>query len=149
VPAADARPSIDEWPADDTGPAGAGPSVVENCSAVRVIDPWTSRSSVGAAEECLLSSICLKRIAPAITTAGHAGGCCDAQISVGRTQEAPGFTGGFMMWLDAASIRGPFDFQSNALPTELPSRGDQLVELDPGRDVPSRRVTRLCDPDRT
>ena len=41
-----------------------------------------------------------------------------------RNKKTPGFTGGFLLWLDAASIRGPFDFQSNALPTELSSRGD-------------------------
>ena len=59
-----------------------------------------------------------------------------------RNKKTPGFTGGFPRWLDAASIRGPFDFQSNALPTELPSR-------DAHPEVGIRRTCRLGDPDRT
>jgi hypothetical protein len=82
-------------------------------------------------EEFVLSSICPERIVLACRTAGH-----DGVHDRGATQEAPGFTGGFVMWLDAASIRGPFDFQSNALPTELPSRGVQLVSWSLGGTCP-------------
>lgn len=45
-----------------------------------------------------------------------------------RTPALPSRTGTGEWCLDAASIRGPFDFQSNALPTELPRRAGGLRE---------------------